>query len=515
MRIPLSQTYRYSKMVTAYIEQASDLQSAYTDFPSKAAFAEQIARKQAFPAAHRQVLKKVLQAQYQNIDAPAAVQHNIDALDQPNTFVVCTGQQVHPFIGPMYVLFKVVRMLKLCTYLQAHFPTHTFVPLFWLHTEDHDTDEISYFHWQGTRHTLSLPRRYTAGSLSTTLLQDSCAQLPSIPLRACYTQYATWAEASCAALNQCFGAQGLVALDPAAAPLKQLAVSLFTALADDPAPYHHAMEQRTSQLQQAGYTPLLTSRNLRLFYLHKEKDGITRHALLSSGALSAEYHTPWRRFTHQEWLEEIAQNPTACSPAVGVRPLYQELILPNLAYISGPSELSYWLQLKAVFAVASLPMPLLVPRLHGMWLSPAQHQWMERHKIDLANVFAQTPEEQARHTLQIKAADFSQIQEQSAELFASLAAQTAPYHLQPHVARHHAQFQRTLHKIQQKITQQQLRRHGEWVGKFRALYEVILPKGGLQERHAWSVECLHPRPYWDRLLEVGALDFGFHSWSTP
>ena len=51
-----------------------------------------------------------------------------------------------------------------------------------------------------------------------------------------------------------------------------------------------------------------------------------------------------------------------------LRPLYQETILPNLAYIGGPSEVPYWLQLKPVFDQFQTPFPMLMPRNFAMYV---------------------------------------------------------------------------------------------------------------------------------------------------
>ena len=55
------------------------------------------------------------------------------------------------------------------------------------------------------------------------------------------------------------------------------------------------------------------------------------------------------RITTKVDRNDIYSNPQNYSPNVLLRPIYQEMILPNVAYIGGGSEISYWLQLKDVF----------------------------------------------------------------------------------------------------------------------------------------------------------------------
>src|SRR5690606_33233422 len=67
-------------------------------------------------------------------------------------------------------------------------------------------------------------------------------------------------------------------------------------------------------------------------------------------------------FSKPEIVEMIAKNPRNFSPNVSLRPLYQEVILPNLCYVGGAGEINYWLQLKAAFDQARITYPLIQTR---------------------------------------------------------------------------------------------------------------------------------------------------------
>ena len=58
----------------------------------------------------------------------------------------------------------------------------------------------------------------------------------------------------------------------------------------------------------------------------------------------------------------MQETPEHFSPNVVLRPLYQQRILPNLAYVGGPGELAYWLQFKSMFEHYKVFFPVLVPR---------------------------------------------------------------------------------------------------------------------------------------------------------
>ena len=54
-------------------------------------------------------------------------------------------------------------------------------------------------------------------------------------------------------------------------------------------------------------------------------------------------------FTKEEMENEINNNPERFSPNVVMRCLYQQMIMPNVAYIGGPAEGSLLAQLQKVF----------------------------------------------------------------------------------------------------------------------------------------------------------------------
>src|SRR5690606_41008214 len=75
-------------------------------------------------------------------------------------------------------------------------------------------------------------------------------------------------------------------------------------------------------------------------------------------------------------------HPERFSPNVLLRPLYQETILPNVAYIGGGGELAYWLQLKPLFDRSAIPMPVLLLRT-SVALLPQKEFRSEEHTSEL------------------------------------------------------------------------------------------------------------------------------------
>jgi uncharacterized protein YllA (UPF0747 family) len=118
-----------------------------------------------------------------------------------------------------------------------------------------------------------------------------------------------------------------------------------------------------------------------LFWLKNETGHITRKRLdlkdevfQTSDAL--------QHFTS----EELMQIRSELSPNVLLRPLYQETILPNIAYIGGPSELSYWLQLKNAFQEANIQMPLLVHRISMTMVRKRDLEFLSKNNLNISEL---------------------------------------------------------------------------------------------------------------------------------
>jgi uncharacterized protein YllA (UPF0747 family) len=93
------------------------------------------------------------------------------------------------------------------------------------------------------------------------------------------------------------------------------------------------------------------------------------------------------RFSRESILEEIENYPERFSPNVVMRPVYQEVILPNLAYIGGGAEVTYWLQLKANFDHYAIPYPVLLLRNSALVIDKRSERKMQILGISHKNLF--------------------------------------------------------------------------------------------------------------------------------
>ena len=99
-----------------------------------------------FSKVNRELLSKELEFQYKSLVTSSIVDDNIKSIMSDNTFTVTTGHQLNIFTGPMYVIYKIVSVIKLSRMLSEKYPKYNFVPIYWMASEDHDFDEIKSFY---------------------------------------------------------------------------------------------------------------------------------------------------------------------------------------------------------------------------------------------------------------------------------------------------------------------------------------------------------------------------------
>ncbi|WP_192822191.1 bacillithiol biosynthesis cysteine-adding enzyme BshC [Rufibacter sp. LB8] len=379
--IDYSATGAFSSLVLDYLNQDARLQPFYAAFPEIPAF-KQLMQQRNFPAAQRQVLVEELQRQYQGLETSAAVQENISALAGEQTFTITTGHQLNLFTGPLYFIYKIVTAITSARELQKAYPAQKFVPVYWMATEDHDFAEVNHFNLFGKKYEWEQEAGGAVGRLSTDGLNELLDAMPEhYPLfEEAYTESATLAQATRRIVNGLFGEYGVVCLDGDSVALKQAFAPVVEKELTQQLSYK-AVTQTNAALE-PHYKPQVMVRELNLFYLDENlRERIVlengHYKVLNSGMV----------FTQAEMLEQVHAHPERFSPNVVLRPLYQELVLPNLAYIGGGAEVAYWFQLKGMFEAFDVPYPAVMLRNSAMYVTKPNAQRLEKLGLTVPEIF--------------------------------------------------------------------------------------------------------------------------------
>ncbi len=506
-------TGAFSGLLTDYIAQKPALGPFYHRWPALENFAAQIEeRKAAYTPEARQRLVGALRAQYAAGEVPPAVAANIDLLEKDTTFTVTTGHQLNLLTGPLYFVYKIVSALKLSRELKAAYPQYDFVPVYWMATEDHDFAEINHFSLFGK--TYSWDAAGTGGPVGRLPLAGLAEQLlsqlpPGVPalFRDAYAGAPTLAAATQRLADGLFGQYGLVTLDADRPALKQAFIPVLEQEIQHQAS-NAAVQATNARLTAAGYRPQVYSRPLNLFFI---TDQGLRERLEpdASGADCVEVtvRNTARCHSQEELLALARQQPERFSPNVVLRPLYQEILLPNLAYIGGGAEVAYWFQLKDVFAAFGVPFPIVLPRNSALYVSRANAGKLKKLGLSTTDIFRPLPELKkqvgaalGQETVSLSAqqgalaAAFEQVQALAQRLDASLV-RTVAAEAQKAAA--------SLAGLEKRLSKAAEAKHETAYAQLAAIKDKLFPNGGLQERTDNVLSVLINNPeFINQLLEI-------------
>ena len=364
--LPYGQTGYFSKIVVDYINQAPPLQSFYKYPASKDGLRASIVARQQY-AGNRALLVEELKRQYSQLPSHDLVQQNIEKLADDRTFTICTAHQPCIFTGTLFFVYKILHAIKLARECKANMPEFHFVPVYYMGSEDADLSELGQFWLNGEQITWDTKQTGAVGRMNTKglekLLYRIEGELSVLPygselvslLKDCYLNSIDIATATLKLVHSLFAEYGLVVILPDNPALKKLMIPIFE---------EDLFEQKSSsivgesiQALSENYKVQANPREINLFYL---RDRI-RERFEKVGERWNVVNTDIS-FSREELREELYAYPERFSPNVILRGIYQETILPNIAFIGGGGELGYWLEFKDLFHYYNVPYPLLVLR---------------------------------------------------------------------------------------------------------------------------------------------------------
>lgn len=373
--ISYKETGFFSPTVIDYIDDAAELKPFYSYRPDYNGFAEFLQNKKV--VADRKVLVEVLTEQYSRISdfgcsISDLVTENLKQLSSENSYTITTGHQLNIFAGPLYFIYKIVTAIKLARQLKEKFPDKSFVPVYWMASEDHDFAEINYTNIGGKKVHWWYEASGATGRLNPDTIRQALNQYKGVLgleqhapelaaiVETAYTKFHKLADATRYMVNALFGQYGLVIIDADDHRLKQQFAPIMAQDITEQNSFKN-ISATNDELQQLGVHIQVNPREINFFYL---KDHLRERLVFEDNSykvLNSDIV-----FTKEELLEEVNQYPERFSPNVVMRPLYQECILPNIAYVGGGAEVVYWLELKSNFEYYNIDFPILILRNSGL-----------------------------------------------------------------------------------------------------------------------------------------------------
>lgn len=490
-KVPYKETGYFSSLITDYIDGKKELKEFYLNPFTPDGFKKQIAEKE-FSEENRKVLYEVLTNQYSEVKISDKTSANICSLQQQNTFTVTTGHQLNLFTGPLYFLYKIISVIALTEQFKKTFPENNFIPVYWMASEDHDIAEVNHFNLFGKKYELPTRKKGAVGNIQlegiSTVFEELKQDLKDrngvetiiSKLEQFYVESSTYAEATKGFVNHLFGKYGLVIIEGNSKKLKQLFSPIMA----------NELVERTNvelinatsnKLSELGYKKQVNPRELNLFYLDEDvRERIVfeegKYSVLNTNIV----------FTKEEILKEVDEHPNRFSPNVVLRPLFQEIVLPNLAYIGGVGELAYWFQLKEMFDAHKVSFPILGLRNSVMIVDGGSKKKIEKLGLESNELFLDS-DEMIKKYLNENASeniDFDKVYKGINSVFEKLSGEVNEID-QSVVGMVKAEEQKALKSIKNiegKVLKSIKQKNEVSLNQLRSIKEKLFPNNNLQER---------------------------------
>ncbi|EGV43258.1 bacillithiol biosynthesis cysteine-adding enzyme BshC [Bizionia argentinensis JUB59] len=493
--ITFRNTNYFSGLICDYLDEKSALKPFYHRFPKLDNFKDQIDEKKAsFTSKSRAVLVSSLQEQYQNVNSSSVTKRNIESLKDDNTFTITTGHQLNIFTGPLYFLYKIVSTINLCEELKVKHPETNFVPIYWMATEDHDFEEINYFNFKEKKVQWNREASGPVGELDLegfkNVFEVFSKQLPKsingdklvALFQNTYVNHNNLTEATRYLVNELFSEYGLVILDGNDKALKKEFIPYVKEELVNQSSFKNVSEtnEQLNSLPE-NYKIQVNPREINLFYI---KPGLRERIVEENGVYQVlETDISWNK---SQLLDEVESHPERFSPNVILRPLFQEVVLPNLCYIGGGGELAYWFQLKSNFESQKIPFPILLLRNSVLLTTSKQQNKLEKLGLKNEDLFLKQNELLTKVTKDISEIqiDLSKqkkhLQKQFEDLYI-LAQKTDESFKGAVSAQEHKQI-KGLEHLEKRLLKAQKRKQADVLERVKLLQDDLFPNQSLQER---------------------------------
>ena len=489
--ISYNQTGYFSKIVTDYISENNLLKDFYKHPVSVQGIknAVEVRKKNT---TNRKLLVTQLQSQYASQPISDKVKQNINLLLDENTFTVCTAHQPNIFTGHLYFIYKIIHAIKLAETLNVEIPGKHFIPVFYIGSEDADIEELGEVFINGEKYKWETKQTGAVGRMLVddeliNILKKIKGQLTVEPfgkeimemMQQCYVKGSTLQHATFNIVNKLFAGYGLIVLLPDNKALKNEMLSVFNddIFLNTPSKIVNA----TSAQLEKYYKVQAHPREINLFYL---KDNI-RSRIVQQKENYIIQDTDIR-FTTEELQNELLQYPERFSPNVILRALYQETILPNIAFVGGGGEIAYWLQMKDMFKQYNVPFPVLVVRNSFLVINEKMNLLMQKLSLTSDNIFKPDDEiikdiitKNTLHQLSLE-----KEKQQFIINYESLktVVKKIDTTLEKHVEALQAKLLKTLDKLEIKLLRAEKRKFELQQKQIKKIKSNLFPHNSLQER---------------------------------
>lgn len=502
--IPFSRIPGQSKLFIRYQTDRPSLKEFYPNAPETiydiAEFAKQV--NEAYTLDRNEVAD-ALASLNKGLNAGERTAAAIDRLREPTTVAIFTGQQSGLFGGPLYTIYKALTAIKAADELnRAGTPA---VAMFWAATEDHDFDEVASVTIAGQDEPIRLTyqdvdereipvgdRVLTAeierlvGELELQIAQTEFSRQAVGQLRDSWVSGEGFGRAFLRQLAKQLGCFGMIFVDPQDAELKRLSGPIMALAAAKADLITAEIQKRDTRLTEEGLhrQVLVEDDYFPLFW--ETDDGIRTPLRLTKDGVRA--RSVNRRFSIDELVKAIEDEPHRFSAGVMLRAVVQDFLFPTALYIGGAAEIAYFAQSGAAYKVLERPATPIIHRQSFTVVEPRHQRTLESYGLTFDDVFADKEEVRTQIVEKVIGQDaarlFAEVEEEINielrrldEYFAAVDPTLAA-----NLATRRRKILYHIAALRKKAYQSEMRRNSDADRRLRRLFSELYPAGALQER---------------------------------
>lgn len=456
---------------------------------SKDNFERQIKLKSKhFTAKQRETLALELKRNYAQLEHSQKVLENINSLTSDKTFTITTGHQLSIFTGPIFFIYKILHVIRLTEELKKTYPEYNFIPVFWMASEDHDFEEIQSFELFNKQITWQTDQSGAVGRFEIQELEKLKSEVLSFfsnqnvdQIELLLKTYSgkDLSEATFRLVHTMFENYGLLIVDGDNAGLKREFIPIIEKELKEQFSFQE-IQKTNKKVEKSGLKIQVNGREVNMFYLSDQ----SRERILK--VENGFYIEGKGEISSQKLLFELHEYPERFSPNVILRPVYQECILPNLCYVGGGGEISYWLQLKGVFDAVNIPYPLIQVRTSILWIDAVTSKKMMKASIVLEDLFSDISKVKKKYLMEFESenVDFSQPDEQFEQFKNEIIHRIVcvDFALDKFANAEMVKMEKQYLAIKDKLVKTIKQRHDNAMKSIEQVFEKLMPESGLQER---------------------------------
>lgn len=503
MRIEKISKFYSQPLADAYLQDFSRISPFFTYDPRKEEdFAKRLKHLQQAPKAHLLPLATELRVYNTQLGCGEKTLQHIGLLEKAEAVAVVTGQQPGILTGPLFTIYKALGTIQLAQRLTEQLQVPV-VPIFWIGADDHDFAEINHLFVptsQGPRK-ISLSAqdgRHSVGHLPLPQeVEKIIEQLQEL------TPPLGWQQEGIALLRETAGEsdnladwfgrimtflfreEGLVLINPLLPGMRTLSAPIFQQALQVAPEVDRRLRAACLELEQSGFIPQIQCEGdkLHLFtYVEGQRRALYwREEVFSDRAGD-------RLWPKDQLIELSQREPQRFSPDVVLRPVVQEGLLPVLAYVAGPGEISYYALLKNIFALFGQVMPMIYPRPNITLVEPLVEKLIQKYRLPREvllggiQVFAQDYLKQS-DDLGIAAhfTDFKQLLREKQRELVQAVSPVDPA-LQGMGKENLRRLLRMVDSFEEKVQQRHRKNHETALRQLAKVHDSLCPQGAWQER---------------------------------